>query len=445
LNQDPAYFEERGGPLYLLSQVIVQTINLLIIVSTVALCMESMPRYNPNVPYLALSESNRPWMNTEPTMDGKAELATIWENIELTCVVCFSVDFGVRAFGAAYAKVFSLFYKDLMNWVDLMAILPFYLKIAFDETMDLRYMRVIRLARILRALRSAKFGSMGEIIGNIVRDSAAALAIPIYFMMLAMVLMSSLIYYAEEATEVWGCYPPTTNVSHLPATTAAAWELAGAYERLVGAASGTGIVDRCADCPSLCLGEDCEGIVFGAEGGPLCDISHYELYDHTVETLEHGPMFASIPHTFWWCIVTFTTVGYGDMYPRTGVGRLLGTATMFMGIFFIAMPLTIVGASFSNSWDRIKNQTEEVEIGDREGGLDREEVDNDPVGELHTDIDAHMARLLTLLQRAASLREVEDEDGMRQLFMDTKLKISEAQGNLSDELMRMTGPKPATK
>ena len=118
---------------------------------------------------------------------------------------------------------------------------------------------------------------------------------------------------------------------------------------------------------------------------------------------------------------------------------------MFMGIFFIAMPLTIVGASFSNSWDRIKNQTEEVEIGDREGGLDREEVDNDPVGELHTDIDAHMARLLTLLQQAASLREVEDEDGMRQLFMDTKLKISEAQGNLSDELMRMTGPKPATK
>ena len=57
----------------------------------------------------------------------------------------------------------------------------------------------------------------------------------------------------------------------------------------------------------------------------------------------------------WWCIVTFTTVGYGDMYPRTGIGRLICSATMFVGIFFLAMPLTIVGSSFSDAWEKLQS------------------------------------------------------------------------------------------
>ena len=92
--------------------------------------------------------------------------------------------------------------------MDILAILPFYLERMIDGMLDLRFVRVIRLARILRALRSARFGNMGTIITDIIRNSAAALAIPIYFMMLALVLFSSLVYYAEEATEMYGCYPP---------------------------------------------------------------------------------------------------------------------------------------------------------------------------------------------------------------------------------------------
>ena len=53
--------------------------------------------------------------------------------------------------------------------------------------LDLRFVRVIRLARILRALRSERFGNMGSVIADILKHSAAALAIPIYFMMLALV------------------------------------------------------------------------------------------------------------------------------------------------------------------------------------------------------------------------------------------------------------------
>ena len=45
----------------------------------------------------------------------------------------------------------------------------------------------------------------------------------------------------------------------------------------------------------------------------------YITYDGTVRDSE---AFPSIPSTMWWCIVTFTTVGYGDMYPQTSGGEL---------------------------------------------------------------------------------------------------------------------------
>ena len=60
--------------------------------------------------------------------------------------------------------------------------------------------------------------------------------------------------------------------------------------------------------------------------------------------------------SFWWCIVTFTTVGYGDKYPRTTAGRFVCAVTMFCGIFFLAMPLTIVGSSFSDAWDKLQTR-----------------------------------------------------------------------------------------
>lgn len=61
---------------------------------------------------------------------------------------------------------------------------------------------------------------------------------------------------------------------------------------------------------------------------------------YVVEGEEHG--FNDIPTSIYWAIVTLTTVGYGDLSPKTGLGKLLASAVMIMGYGIIAVPTGIV-------------------------------------------------------------------------------------------------------
>ena len=58
--------------------------------------------------------------------------------------------------------------------------------------------------------------------------------------------------------------------------------------------------------------------------------------------------FGSIPRAMWWCIVTLTTVGYGDTFPVTLLGKLLAGLVALAGIGLIAMPTGILAAAFSD-------------------------------------------------------------------------------------------------
>ena len=59
--------------------------------------------------------------------------------------------------------------------------------------------------------------------------------------------------------------------------------------------------------------------------------------------------FGSIPRTMWWSIATLTTVGYGDVYPKTALGQFFAGLTAITGIGLIAMPTGILAAAFSDA------------------------------------------------------------------------------------------------
>ena len=67
--------------------------------------------------------------------------------------------------------------------------------------------------------------------------------------------------------------------------------------------------------------------------------------------------FTNIPDSVYWAIVTLTTVGYGDLAPRTVVGRLLASVVMILGYAIIAVPTGIVTAEMAATrWKTVSTQ-----------------------------------------------------------------------------------------
>lgn len=56
--------------------------------------------------------------------------------------------------------------------------------------------------------------------------------------------------------------------------------------------------------------------------------------------------FPNIIASFWWAIATLTTVGYGDVYPVTGLGRILSGIIALLGIGLVALPTGIISSGF---------------------------------------------------------------------------------------------------
>ncbi len=68
-------------------------------------------------------------------------------------------------------------------------------------------------------------------------------------------------------------------------------------------------------------------------------------------------VFSSISNTLWWGVITLTTVGYGDMYPITLLGRLIAAIVSMLGIGVFAIPSGLIGGAFI---DEIRQERELV-------------------------------------------------------------------------------------
>jgi len=76
--------------------------------------------------------------------------------------------------------------------------------------------------------------------------------------------------------------------------------------------------------------------------------------------------FGSITRALWWAIVTLTTVGYGDVYPETALGRVAAGIVALAGIGIVAMPTGILASAFAEEF-RERHDAQQQKLRERRG------------------------------------------------------------------------------
>jgi voltage-gated potassium channel len=70
--------------------------------------------------------------------------------------------------------------------------------------------------------------------------------------------------------------------------------------------------------------------------------------------------FSSIPAALWWGVNTMTTVGYGDIYPITIPGKILGSLVAISGISLFALPAGIIASGFNEHIRGYKDESGKI-------------------------------------------------------------------------------------
>ena len=89
-------------------------------------------------------------------------------------------------------------------------------------------------------------------------------------------------------------------------------------------------------------------------GGVLTTVVIVGALMYLIEGEEHG--FTSIPTSMYWAVVTMTTVGYGDLAPKTPLGQLLASLLMILGYGIIAVPTGIVSVELASAARAVSRQ-----------------------------------------------------------------------------------------
>eukprot|EP01062_Namystynia_karyoxenos_P075540 TRINITY_DN729_c0_g1_i1.p1 TRINITY_DN729_c0_g1~~TRINITY_DN729_c0_g1_i1.p1 ORF type:complete len:813 (+),score=227.99 TRINITY_DN729_c0_g1_i1:109-2439(+) len=230
--------------------------------------------------------------------DGKSSGNTATFAVEATCIAVFTLELALRTLSTPHLRKLVI-----SGWtaIDVLSILPFYLEISgamSDESAagSLIVLRVLRTARLVRVLRVLKLGRNSEGIQIMVvalARSRMALTWLVLLLLMAMLLFASLLFHVEKEDAEFRM---------------ARYDFSNTSQRLWVRKSSSKLPDA----------------------GQV-------IY------------FQSIPVAMWWALVTLTTVGYGDSYPVTDVGRVVGSVTMVAGLLVIAFPTTMLCNNFSEA------------------------------------------------------------------------------------------------
>ncbi|XP_035379558.1 potassium voltage-gated channel subfamily C member 2 isoform X3 [Electrophorus electricus] len=240
-----------------------------IMVSITTFCLETHEAFNT---IINKTDTLRNDSLTELAPQYEIETDPALTYVEGVCVLWFTFEFLVRV---TFSPDKLEFVKSVLNIIDFVAILPFYLEVGLSGLSSkaakdvLGFLRVVRFVRILRIFKLTRHFVGLRVLGHTLRASVNEFFLLIIFLALGVLIFATMIYYAERI----GANPNDPTAS-----------------------------------------------------------------DHT--------MFKNIPIGFWWAVVTMTTLGYGDMYPQTWSGMLVGALCALAGVLTIAMPVPVIVNNF---------------------------------------------------------------------------------------------------
>ena len=179
-----------------LARIVSMFSLLVIITSIVTFCWETVPEYNTNK------------VNFDDLTPGKQLTIKILDDIELFCIVYFTFEIILRFICSP--KKWS-FMKDILNIIDIVSILPFYVTLIFsmEGSVSIYFLRAVRLVRVFRVFKLSRHSNEMKILGIAVRESGRELGVLVFFILLAVLLFSSAVYYAEDGV-------PGTKLQSIP-------------------------------------------------------------------------------------------------------------------------------------------------------------------------------------------------------------------------------------
>mmetsp|Transcript_109638 Transcript_109638/g.338441 ORF Transcript_109638/g.338441 Transcript_109638/m.338441 type:complete len:478 (+) Transcript_109638:78-1511(+) len=234
----------------------------------------------------------------------------LWIMIEIICTLIFTAEFGFRLGVCDEGGLSRLrFLTTPLNFFDMLAILPFYLDVVLKSlgithTVILGLPALVRFIRLVRIFKLGRYASGMRLMGEAILHSTQAISVLVFLLCMGVVLFSSALFHVERLS----C-PMREELSDQDLREYAQ-ECADDYNRGVSPKYG------------LCCTE------------------------------ESAPNnFPSIVAAAWWSMATMTTVGYGEIYPRTTLGKCVGFFAMLVGMVLIALPVAIVGQKFTDIYE----------------------------------------------------------------------------------------------
>ncbi|CAF1143528.1 unnamed protein product [Adineta steineri] len=287
---------------------------VMIIISIASFIIETLPYIRNDAPVSLDHNINTTQQIHSLASNNETRFFWLFFILETICVAWFSFEFICR-FLVAPSKF--AFIKNGPNIIDVVSIIPYFIQLigliyqkkdsnvsGFSSTLTV--LRIVRLVRVFRIFKLSRHFKGLQVLALTFLASWKELLLLMFFLFIIVIVFSSFMYFVEA---------DYSNISQVKTP-----------NQLSSSSSVS-----CPPSSMNCLSH--------------CDQNY-------TTTQQSNNQFASIPDSFWFSIITMTTVGYGDYVPRTTLGKVIGAACAITGVLTIALPVPIIVSNFTYFYQR---------------------------------------------------------------------------------------------